>query len=307
MGFVGEITKTTENPAIKYKSLYFSNLYSIFRRFSILFIDLVGVHEVLPHDVRRGGDRGDRVEERLGHPHREDRVFLPERLSARRSVAVTAAQHAPHLELPEADSQRGEGQPQFRRERSVAQVDDEGRRAADDDQQRRQPHIERDLAVVADPFRRLRDDQPAELRRGERHHQQRRDAGQDLREGARPRPREGQNHGRQQRDGHVAEQAVRSHRGYVGPQHTADHHGCHRNRSQDTNHGPLRQQRIEPDERQVNHYAAHDLKCQQPDMQHLHPHLPRLHPTESEKQHQKDQRRGNHPVRHTLGRCHRTA
>ena len=49
MGFVGEITKTTENPAIKYKSLYFSNLYSIFRRFSILFIDLVGVHEVLPH------------------------------------------------------------------------------------------------------------------------------------------------------------------------------------------------------------------------------------------------------------------
>ena len=36
------------------------------------------------------------------------------------------------------------------------------------DQQRRQPHIERDLAVVADPFRRLRDDQPAELRRGER-------------------------------------------------------------------------------------------------------------------------------------------
>ncbi|GEM_PF-1473087 len=51
MGFVGEITKTTENPAIKYKSLYFSNLYSIFRRFSILFIDLVGVHEVLPHNI----------------------------------------------------------------------------------------------------------------------------------------------------------------------------------------------------------------------------------------------------------------
>lgn len=51
MGFVGEITKTTENPAIKYKSLYFSNLYSIFRRFSILFIDLVGVHEVLPQDL----------------------------------------------------------------------------------------------------------------------------------------------------------------------------------------------------------------------------------------------------------------
>ena len=51
MGFVGKIAKTTENPAIKYKSLYFSNLYSIFRRFSILFIDLVGVHEVLPHII----------------------------------------------------------------------------------------------------------------------------------------------------------------------------------------------------------------------------------------------------------------
>lgn len=51
MGFVWKIAKTTKIPVIKYKSLYFSNLYSIFRRFSILFVNLITVHEVLPHDV----------------------------------------------------------------------------------------------------------------------------------------------------------------------------------------------------------------------------------------------------------------
>ena len=30
---------------------YFNDLYFIFRRFSILFVDLVGVHEVLPHII----------------------------------------------------------------------------------------------------------------------------------------------------------------------------------------------------------------------------------------------------------------
>lgn len=50
MGFVGKIAKTTENPAIKYKSLKHSGLYLVFHRFSILFIDLITIHEVLPHD-----------------------------------------------------------------------------------------------------------------------------------------------------------------------------------------------------------------------------------------------------------------
>ena len=49
MGFVRKIVKTTENPAIKYKLIYFNDLYLIFRRFSIFFIDLIGVHEILPH------------------------------------------------------------------------------------------------------------------------------------------------------------------------------------------------------------------------------------------------------------------
>lgn len=47
MDFVGKIAKTTENPENKYKILKYIDLYLIFRRFSILFIDLVGVHEVL--------------------------------------------------------------------------------------------------------------------------------------------------------------------------------------------------------------------------------------------------------------------
>lgn len=51
MGFVWKIAKTTKIPVIKYKSLYFSNLYSIFRRFSILFVNLITVHEVLPDNL----------------------------------------------------------------------------------------------------------------------------------------------------------------------------------------------------------------------------------------------------------------
>ena len=81
MGFVGKIAKTTENPATKYKSLKHSDLYLVFRRFSILFIDLIAIHKVLPHDVSGGGDGGDGVEERLGHPDGEDGILLPEGLA----------------------------------------------------------------------------------------------------------------------------------------------------------------------------------------------------------------------------------
>ena len=88
MGFVGKIAKTTENPAIKYKSLKHSGLYLIFHRFSILFIDLITIHEVLPHDIGGRSDRGDRVQKRLGHPHGEHRILLSQRLSATDTVIV---------------------------------------------------------------------------------------------------------------------------------------------------------------------------------------------------------------------------
>lgn len=51
MGLVEKITKTTEISAIKYKSLYFSDLYLIFHRFFVLPVDLVTIHEVLPHNI----------------------------------------------------------------------------------------------------------------------------------------------------------------------------------------------------------------------------------------------------------------
>ena len=49
MDLVEKITKTTEISAIEYKLLYFNNLYLIFHHFSVLLVDLVGVHEVLPN------------------------------------------------------------------------------------------------------------------------------------------------------------------------------------------------------------------------------------------------------------------
>ena len=56
ISLTGKTTKTTEKSKIKYKSLKHSDLYLIPRRFSILFVDLIGVHEVLPDNICRGGD-----------------------------------------------------------------------------------------------------------------------------------------------------------------------------------------------------------------------------------------------------------
>lgn len=120
MGLVEKITKTTEISAIKYKSLYFSDLYLIFHRFSILFIDLVGVHEVLPHDVCRGGDGGDGIEERLGHPYGEDSIFLSEGLSSGGGIAESAPDAPTDDELNKADRQSHESEPQLHRPRNIA-------------------------------------------------------------------------------------------------------------------------------------------------------------------------------------------
>lgn len=59
-------------------SVHSSSSCLLLRRFSILFVDLVGVHEVLPDDVCCRGDGGDRVEERLGHPDGKHGILLPE-------------------------------------------------------------------------------------------------------------------------------------------------------------------------------------------------------------------------------------
>ncbi len=48
MSLSGKTTKTTEKFDNKYKTLNNSYLYLTFRRLSILFIDLIAVHEVLP-------------------------------------------------------------------------------------------------------------------------------------------------------------------------------------------------------------------------------------------------------------------
>ena len=113
MGFVGKIAKTTENPAIKYKSLKHSGLYLIFHRFSILFIDLVGVHEVLPHDVGGRADRGDRQQVGLRHPDRQHGVFLSQSLCAGDFQVVFASDAASDNELAYACDERGAGQQQL--------------------------------------------------------------------------------------------------------------------------------------------------------------------------------------------------
>lgn len=156
MGFVGKIAKTTENPAIKYKSLKHSGLYLIFHRFSILFIDLITIHEVLPHDIGRRSDRRDRIEKRLRHPDGQHRILLSERLSAGDRIAVATSQPAAEPELHEADHERRGSQRGLDGAVGLGMIQNEGRRAADDDRQRHEPQVERNLTVGGHPAAYLR-------------------------------------------------------------------------------------------------------------------------------------------------------
>ena len=98
----------------------------------ILAVELPAVHEVLPDDVGRGGDGGDGVEERLGHPDGEDGILLSEGLAAGGEIAESPTDSPADGELHEADDQGGQGKPQLDGAQDVVQVDDErrGRQAA---------------------------------------------------------------------------------------------------------------------------------------------------------------------------------
>lgn len=180
------------------------------------------------------------------------------------------------------------------------QVDDEGRRAADDDDERQQPHVERNLAVVADPLCRLRQDEAQKLRRGEGHDEQRGDAGQNLREAARSRSGEGEDDGRHEGHDHIAEQAVGGHRRDVGPEHAGNDDGRHRHGGQDADHRPLCHDLVERTQHEVDADAGRDLDYQQPQVHHRGPHLVRLHAAEGDEEHQENERRGNHLSRPAL-------
>lgn len=307
MGFVGKIAKATENFAIKYKSLYINDLYLIFHRFPVLFINLPAVHEILPYDVGRGSDRGYGIEERLGHPHGEDRIFLAQRLPSGHRIAVAAAQHAARLELHQAEYERHGGQCDLGAEIGPPQIENERRGASDDHDQRHEPHPERKLAVRADPPREAGHQEAARLRRGERHDEQRCDAGQDLRQGADAAAGERQHDGRNEGDDQIADEAVGRHQRDVGPQHAADDHRRHGDGGQHADHAPLRHHRIERPEQQVYPHAGRDLEEQHPGMEHARPHVAGTDPAEGEKEHQKDQRRRNHVVRPRLDRRHGAA
>ena len=279
----------------------------IFHRFSILFVYLPAVHEILPHDVGRGGDGGDGVEERLGHPHGENRVLLPEGLPPGGGIAEPAPDAPADGELDEADDQRCQSEPHLDRPRDIVQVDDEGRGTADGDDQSRKPHVERNLPVGPHPPGESGHNEPAALSGGERHDQERCDAGEDLPEGADPGAGESEDSGRRQCDRHVAQQAVGRHRDDVGPEHAGDNDGGHGYGREDADHGALRHRDVERQQGEIDRGARCDLKEQQPQVKHRKTHFAGLDAAESDEKHQKDERRRNHPPRPLLQRRDGTA
>ncbi len=300
MGFVGKIAKTTENSAIKYKSLYFSDLYLIFRRFSILFIDLITVHEVLPHDVCRGGDGGDGVEERLRHPDRKHGVFLPERLAARDGIAVTTSYTAAYAELQQAYNQRRTRQSQLHRAVGLVVIEQKAGRAAYDDGKRHEPYVKRYLAVVGHPTAHTRQESSAHLSRHERRDEQRSDLLQDLPHGARAVAEGVQHERRAESHRHIAQQTVSGHSLDIRAQHSAYDDGGHSDGSQNADHGSLSHHAVERRQRIVYREATRRLKQQQPRVHPRQADTSRIDAAESEKEHRKDECGGQHVVSHTV-------
>ncbi len=284
-----------------------TDLYLISCRFSILFIDLIGVHEVLPDNVGRGSYGGDGVEERLGHPDSEDGIFLSERLAASGGVAEPSPDTPPDDELNKADRQSDKSEPQFHRPRNIAQVDDESRGASDRDDQRRQPHVERNLPVRPHPTGQPGHDKAARLRHDERQNQQRRDARKNLNERTDARTGERKHCRRNDRNDHIAHQTERRDRRHVGPQHASNDHSGHSDGSQHADHRPLRHRCIERQQSEINRGARNDLKQQQPRMKHGEPHFADFDAAKRNEKHQEDKRRRNHPPRPLFQRRNGTA
>ena len=161
--------------------------------------------------------------------------------------------------------------------------------------------------MIPDPFRRSGQYETAELRSREGHDEQRRDTRQYLREGACPRPGQRQNDGRHERDHHVAHEAVCSHRRDIGPEHPSDHHRGHRHGRQHTDHRPLCHDGIERQQQEIDRHAHHNLKQQQPQVQHRRLHLPGLDAAERKEEHQENQRGCNHLLRPPLEGGHGAA
>ena len=59
------------------------------------------VVEVLPNDIQRGYDAAQGIQIALRHPDGQHRVFLPQGLSARHTVAITLADDMADEELQE--------------------------------------------------------------------------------------------------------------------------------------------------------------------------------------------------------------
>ena len=158
-----------------------------------------------------------------------------------------------------------------------------------------------------DPSRDAGQHGSAALRSREGQYEQRHDTGQHPGERTRPRSGKGEHSGRQQRHGHIAQEAVRGHRGDIGAEHAPDHHGGHRHGRQHADHRPLRHRPVEGQQQEIDADAGYGLKEQKPAVQHREPHFGGSHAAEGDEQHEEDQNGCDHPPRPGLQRRDRAA
>ena len=71
--------------------------------YALVLPHLPAICEVLPHDICRGGDRGDGVEKVKREPYRKDSVLLPHGLRRSHHISRVATKEASRLELHDAE------------------------------------------------------------------------------------------------------------------------------------------------------------------------------------------------------------
>lgn len=233
---------------------------------------LPAVDDVLPQDVGGRPDGSDGVEVNVGHPDRQDGVFLPQSLTRRNGVSVMTSQPSSQQELSDAHRQRDSRDDPFFPIGGAALLYQEGNRHSGDDGQGNRPQVKRDFAapdhpcvhagneILQTPCAQQRQDQQREnflANVPDRLPERQFPVGAD----------EGEENRRRYGNPDVAENHVAGQERDASTEHAGDDGRRRCRRRQDANEGSLRHHGIEQCEQAVNDDAADQLNEKKPDVE----------------------------------------
>ncbi len=252
---------------------------------------LPGVEDVLVDAVEGEEDGGEGVEEGVGHPDAEGRVFLSQQLAAADAVAVTASDEASGAELNDAEKQRESAEPGDVVPVAFAMDEDEVDGLSEGEQQGRRPEVE--ACYVDAPYDGIGFGPPELQRQGDEEGQRQRGTYLGEHEQhAFPEPHlgmvayEGEDDGRHHGDHEVAHDGVGGDGGAVGTEQTADdghrrRHGAEHSDKHPFGHHFVAEEQLD---KQVAAGAHHHLEEHEPQVEGTELEAPQVDGCEGEQQ-----------------------